>query len=831
MSIRPHGVFTVLAVLCLLACGEVPSGTAAEAGTGADAPATTRPAAATQPAMTGELADYYGFDELEMFVFNWSLGDPVACDLDGDGLMDLAVIDNDRARIELLLQKADFSPSEATATRPLDADSINDVEPVEATWRFRREGLDLEVAARSLAAADLDGDGRMDLAWGAEDELRLARQLPAEDGAPAEASPLRWAPVEVFELEGLVGGSQSLAAGDLDGDGRQDLAVLAENGIYLLMHDRDAEDRPGAFRPPQLCPSGGEKLRGVKIVDLDGDGRQDLLILTGEGEWPLRVRFQHSGGSLGPEERFELPSPVVLEAYSPGPGGPALLLGVSRSSGRVDVFGLSADRRPQRYPVRSWPLPRTTEIERRDLACGDLDGDGRQDLVASNPVRAEYLVMLADAQSGLSSPRAFPGLVEMRKLACGDLDGDGRDEVVCLSGKEKIIGISRYRDGRLGFPESVALEGEPLEMALADLDGDGRGDLAYIVRDEQAGAHVLRTILALGREDAAPGPHLELTGLRDRPEGLLCGDVDGDGRPDAMILAPYGPLVLVRRDGQGGFVEETRENIHAGLVENLRPGSISMAPLGPGGGSALLAAQGRFARALRFDGETGWEILEQFQPPREHGSLVAATAWRPAGEDTAVLAAYDASHKRLVLMRPGEDGTYEADARIDVGGVTVRRIFRGDFGGNGGESLVLAGADRVVELPLGAGSRRFEKLARFDPDTDAREKIGVFNSLSIGDINADGTPELLLGSSAGGYVTVLAFDEAGTLAEAMRLRVFQTHPQARQSEWAAEKRQATEPRHIGVADLTGDGLEDLLLVVHDRLVLYPQSAGTGGRAE
>ena len=62
----------------------------------------------------------------------------------------------------------------------------------------------------------------------------------------------------------------------------------------------------------------------------------------------------------------------------------------------------------------------------------------------------------------------------MGKLAAANIDGSGKDAVVALSVKEKTIGISRWAEGRLTFPASLTLIGEPVAMDVADVDGDGR---------------------------------------------------------------------------------------------------------------------------------------------------------------------------------------------------------------------------------------------------------------------------------------------------------------------------------------------------------------------
>jgi hypothetical protein len=110
----------------------------------------------------------------------------------------------------------------------------------------------------------------------------------------------------------------ALALGDLNQDGRLDLALMTSQEIITILQQAD-----GSLGRPDRLPHTAPRPGVLKLVDLDGDGGDDLALLSGGDEYPIRVRFSRPGGRLGPEERFEMGSrgrwPTATSTASPGP--------------------------------------------------------------------------------------------------------------------------------------------------------------------------------------------------------------------------------------------------------------------------------------------------------------------------------------------------------------------------------------------------------------------------------------------------------------------------------------------------------------------------------
>jgi hypothetical protein len=206
------------------------------------------------------------------------------------------------------------------------------------------------------------------------------------------------------------------------------------------------------------------------------------------------------------------------------------------------------------------------------LALVDIDGDHKLDAVVSDH---EWSVVgaLTNAGGVMRSEIVYPvgtggdgGSLWAQSLTAGDLDGDGRPDVVVglddYGGETGgQIGVMLTRDGGVLSPETsyvnTVLPGPaggtyfrgPSTLAIADLDGDGKNDVVVTTTDAHAGVY-------MNRGDGILGPEMEYVIGKDGVSGahtrVAVGDLDGDGRPDLAIATNVEPMVGVLLNTGGG---------------------------------------------------------------------------------------------------------------------------------------------------------------------------------------------------------------------------------------------------------------------------------------
>jgi len=322
---------------------------------------------------------------------------------------------------------------------------------------------------------------------------------------------------------------------------------------------------------------------GAELVDLDGDGRADLLALVIRGMPPneqreLQVRFSDAQGRLAETPDWRAPIPAGAGAFDFGnldgePGDELLFL----RADRVTVLSLAGGEprwRDLRTPVATAaPAPDERGLDRLRLLRPELGGapllipglgdaavlgrDGEVFGVLHVGARANYF--LPPRPGPLIGENEMELFFDVPRLEVADVDGDGRMDIVS-AGRHELRIFLQPPDGRFARePNAVHAFGllsredhvrnsGGVRVDARDHDGDGRADLLISHASGGLLRAVTHTRLYRNRDGAfdlaAPDQEFERSGGIVLDELI---DLDGDGRPDLLrMFLPLGLLDLAR---------------------------------------------------------------------------------------------------------------------------------------------------------------------------------------------------------------------------------------------------------------------------------------------
>lgn len=748
-----------------------------------------------------DLSGNYGFEPLEVQKIDPKGGPLDSADMDGDGRKDLIAVNNHKSRIEIYYQKPDAKPGDVKAP----AAGSNELPEL---WRFRRETISVPNEVQAVVPFDYDGDGRMDLIYaGQPGTVALVRQT----------KPGVFEVVRKFPMKGLAGNRDNLHVTNVIGDDKPEIIGNVGGKIMIWPLEKDQ-----LGTPTELDIGAGNVVASV-IEDLDGNGTPDVMGVVPEDASPLRIWLSSREGDklvLGPQLRFEMPPLREAETVRL-PGEKQALIGtIERPSKRIVFSRMEkapiAGAGDREASIQTWAF-KDPQNRKRSYAVVDLDGDGRQDLLATNTAENAVMLYRQRAGKGFDSPERFPALADLDAVAALPAADGKPAQVFLLSEKEGVLGRCDAGTDGIGFPKPVPLASGASPVSMNLVTFNGTPTLAVVTKDGRN--YTLTLVPATGEAamDAKNHRSVSLGSLSRSPESILGVDVDHEGHTDLLVFTPDKPMIMVRevtdKDGKSELKTlESKDMGQFGLVQAANGRNTAVFDVLGDGKAELLVADRNYVRALRYDAappagtSPGWQVVKQFNADASDAKLTCVSVMG----DRVV--AGDRENGRLVVFGRVDKGTWKQVETIEVPGFKFNQIFAGKFGGDDNQSIVAIGDDSFALVRLAGDRWKLTEVASWRSDEPRR----VEHELVVGDVNGDGFVDVTALDAGEQMAEILSFSQAGKLRYGTAFKVFETKI------FSGGEPKEFEPSMGLVTDLTGDGKDDLVLLCHDRVLLYPQ---------
>lgn len=510
----------------------------------------------------------------------------------------------------------------------------------------------------SVTTGDFNGDGKPDVAAGGQGGMDVL--MGVGNGTLA--------PPRYYGAGSRVG---SLAAADLDRDGRLDLAVTtigaalsgrlpSVDGLISFLGSAD-----GTFAQPRYgtgYPSGG-----IAMGDLDEDGHLDaalnessrVSILLGEGDGT----FTASG------------------TYPTGDASTGIVLGDFDRDGHLDVatartYGVAFLRGAGDgtfSPAAYFAGGESHSV----IIATDTNGDAILDLVVNNQA-TDVEVFQGNGDGTFWAYRVFSGW-SPQGIASADLNGDQIQDLVIgskpsSSGPGGLAIVRGLGGGSFAAPVHLTWGAVPGEITIADLNGDALPDL-IATRYLLAGDYADEVSVFLGLGGATFAPR-QVYPAGDGARWAAVGDLDGDGVVDiATANVSSVDVAILRGDGSGGFAPRLRFATLASLL-GLAIGDVDE----DGDNDIAVAVSTALASVLLNSGTS-----EPHAPQAQAGPDQVVECASPSGTTVTL------------------DGSASTDADSTPGSNDDIELFRW-YENFGTPAQSLIGAGEIVGVALSAGA-------------------------------------------------------------------------------------------------------------------------------
>ena len=362
----------------------------------------------------------------------------------------------------------------------------------------------------------------------------------------------------------------AIAAGDFNGDGKSDLAVVGSNypgSISILMGDG-----AGGFAAPVVYAVGSNP-GAIVVADLNHDGKLDLAvsntysnslsILLGNGDGTFAAAVSYAAGTN--------PNAIVAGDFN-GDGNIDFAVGNSSGGDLSILLGNGDGTLRQAVGVPAGGTGVTS------IATADFDGDGKLDLAVIGGYYSPTLSLLRGNGDGtFQAPALLAAGSSPSFVAAGDFNGDGHVDLAVANYYSGTLSILIGNgDGSFQPAVGYSIAYGTSSIVIEDINGDGIVDLVL------GNGNWSYVSVRLGNGDGTfNAPINYLAGYS--PAHVLVGDFNGDGRADLVVTGyAYQSLGIML----GGCQDLTIAKTHTGSFVGGQLASYSLTVSNSAGGSS-----------------------------------------------------------------------------------------------------------------------------------------------------------------------------------------------------------------------------------------------------
>ena len=559
----------------------------------------------------------------------------------------------------------------------------------------------------------------------------------------------------------------SRAVADFNGDGKPDLVVAngSDNTVSVLLNNTAPGSSTPSFAAQQTFAVGTGP-DSVAVADVNGDGKPDIIVAN------------------------------------IGDNTVSVLLNTTQSGATQANFATQ-----QTFAAGNNPT---------SVAVADLNGDGKPDIIVANGIFNTVSVLLNTTVQGFATMASFTAQQSFAtgsnasSVAVGDLNGDGKPDVIVANSNDNTVSVlfnnTAPGAATLAFAvqQTFATGTAPDSVRAADVNGDGEPDL-IVANFSDGTISVLLSTTAPGATIASfTAKQTFATG--NGPKEVAAVDLNGDGRPDLIVANSSDGTVSVLLDTTAAGAATASFTTQQTFATGSGPRAVTAADLNGDGKPDLIVANANdktvsvlfntTAPTTKFDGNS-FAAQQTFGVGNQPFSVTAADLNGGGMPDLIVANQKDSTVSVLPnITAPGAAAPSFSFPETFATGHSPASVTAADINGDGRRDLIVANQnDNTVSVLLNT------TVAGNAPSFSTQQTFAVGSgprTVTTADINGDGKPEIIVTNQNGNTVSVL-FNK--------------TSPGATVASFATQQTFTTgnSPSGLAVANIIGDGRPDLVV--------------------
>lgn len=726
---------------------------------------------------------------------SWNARTFLSEDINQDGLNDLIFFNLDRSRIEILYRTKDGKVPERV--KPVQR---NRWDPELEDAPYKKEFIFIPETITSLAAGDLNLDGFTDIVTGSPDH-GVKVYFRTNDllwGEPIELETLKLRPESV-----------SIKIRNDKKSNRSSLFLFTQTGLEVLGFEKGKPQYPSVVYREEA-----KRAYGMNFFDVNRDGIDDWIYSIPSSDRSVRLRLGLKNG-FGPERSFDLP----VSSFNPVPNFKKnrQFVGINRVSKEASVFSFEFKKNESKddsFNIMNYDLFQEGE-EDTSWTIADFNRDGKDDVVAVSSSVSELNFLPAFSGGELGTVRKSPSLKGVNCLHSFKGSIDKSPGLLLLSQAEKIVGISEFlNQGSFSFPKPIPVKADPILSNCADINGDKVDEALIIVEDRSD--FVLQVWTVKNGLDFNLTQEIELDEWNREPSGIIPCYLNDDNAMDLVLLSSRESAYLLLNDGKGKLKVVGEDSVfRKSFLMEKNPSQVGLGDINEDGSPELLVAGEGMIRALKWKNEDLY-VTEQFNATDPKAELTCPLFVDLNGDKQSELLYF--SNNYWEGLQQTKNGEFQKAYRIeDESLIPLQAGIRKSKGSN---SLLSLGSSSIQMITRSVGDKSLQINIQSRYLTDLPK---VFHTgVDWGDFNNDGSPDLVCMDGRSHTLEFLKYSDQNKWDSVLHFKVFEEDLHYR-----GKKGGALEPRDGIITDLNGDGLDDLVLLVHDRFLCYYQEAFPG----